>query len=226
MTDNTGTPKLLKAASARIAVKFKKASVSDPTEPPVGAIAIGTEVNKSEWSKPYRGFCRSVVMAPEWSNKPPVLFTTFTHVLFTAFTLVLVDDVSPYIVHRALLLVEEYQALIKDASLSPAEGEPGYAGDGFFFFTGDPVPLKIFTKNGAVHFWPETTEGSLHRSPAPDNQNIEALRQAPMTTNEYLLSAIDHIDQKLGEGYAAAHPELIGAFMQVAVIARALKQKP
>ena len=48
--------------------------------------------------------------------------------------------------------------------------------------------------------------------------------------NEYLLSAIEHIDARLGEGYAKAHPKLIGAFMQAsaidmgtAVIARAIE---
>jgi hypothetical protein len=60
--------------------------------------------------------------------------------------------------------------------------------------------------------------------------NSTLLRQAPITANEYLLSAVDHIDQKLGKGYAAKHPELIGAFMQAsaidsgtAVIARAIE---
>lgn len=63
-----------------------------------------------------------------------------------------------------------------------------------------------------------------------DAGNETLLRQAPMTANEYLLSAIDHIDAKLGAGYAAKHPELIAAFMQAsaidlgtAVIARAIE---
>jgi hypothetical protein len=76
-------------------------------------------------------------------------------------------------------------------------------------------------------------------SPGPgdhmDGHSIEAgnqtlMSQAPSTANEYLLSAVDHIDQKLGDGYAKAHPELIAAFMQTsaidlgaAVIARAIE---
>jgi hypothetical protein len=68
-----------------------------------------------------------------------------------------------------------------------------------------------------------------------DSHSIEAgnqslMRQAPIAANEYLLSAIDLIDAKLGIGYAKAHPELIGAFMQTsaiemgtAVIARAIE---
>ena len=44
------------------------------------------------------------------------------------------------------------------------------------------------------------------------------MRQGAMTAAEYLRSAIDHIDAELGKGYAKAHPELIGAFMQTAVL--------
>jgi hypothetical protein len=51
-----------------------------------------------------------------------------------------------------------------------------------------------------------------------------------MTANEYLMSAVDHINQQLGDGYAKQHPELIAAFIQAsaidlgtAVIARAIE---
>jgi hypothetical protein len=40
----------------------------------------------------------------------------------------------------------------------------------------------------------------------------------PESANEYLLSAIEHIARRLGESYAKAHPELIGAFMQTSVV--------
>jgi hypothetical protein len=63
-----------------------------------------------------------------------------------------------------------------------------------------------------------------------DAGNQTLLRQAPMTANEYLMSAIDHIDQQLGNDYAKQHPELIATFMQTsaidlgtAVIARAVE---
>jgi hypothetical protein len=48
------------------------------------------------------------------------------------------------------------------------------------------------------------------------------MHQGAMTAYEYLRSAIDHIDIELGKGYAKAHPELIGAFMQAAAIDCAL----
>jgi len=51
-----------------------------------------------------------------------------------------------------------------------------------------------------------------------------------LTGDGRVIAAIDHIDEKLGQGYAKQHPELIGAFMQAsaidlgtAVIARAIE---
>jgi hypothetical protein len=41
------------------------------------------------------------------------------------------------------------------------------------------------------------------------------LRQAPMTAQNYFIDAVRIIDEKFGEGYAAKHPELVAAFMQV-----------
>lgn len=56
------------------------------------------------------------------------------------------------------------------------------------------------------------------------------MRQAPMTAHDYLLAAVHDIDEILGKGYAKAHPELLGAYIQTcaldfgaAVIARAIE---
>ena len=56
------------------------------------------------------------------------------------------------------------------------------------------------------------------------------MRQAPMTAGEYMDAAVLEIDKKFGKGYAKAHPELVGAFIQTAaldfgasVIARAIQ---
>jgi len=46
----------------------------------------------------------------------------------------------------------------------------------------------------------------------------ELMQQASWTADEYLLHAIERIDMRLGKGYAKAHPELIGAFMQTAAL--------
>jgi len=44
----------------------------------------------------------------------------------------------------------------------------------------------------------------------------EALRQAGMTANTYLVDGIIAIDEHFGEGYCKRHPELLSTFMIVA----------
>jgi len=44
------------------------------------------------------------------------------------------------------------------------------------------------------------------------------LKQASMTAHTYMHSAIKDIDDCFGKGYAEAHPELVGTYMQVAAI--------
>jgi hypothetical protein len=72
------------------------------------------------------------------------------------------------------------------------------------------------------------------RAEGVDSYGVEAgnntlLRQAPMTAKTYMECAVIDIDRVFGKGYAAKHPELVGAYMQTAaidmaggVIARAL----
>ncbi len=42
------------------------------------------------------------------------------------------------------------------------------------------------------------------------------LEQAWMTASHYMVFAVQEIDKQFGDGYAKAHPELVGAFMQTA----------
>jgi hypothetical protein len=44
----------------------------------------------------------------------------------------------------------------------------------------------------------------------------ELMRQAGDTASEYMRAGIREIDHFFGEGYAAGHPELLAAFMQIA----------
>lgn len=44
------------------------------------------------------------------------------------------------------------------------------------------------------------------------------MRQATYTADYYLDKAIKNIDENLGEGYAAEHPDLIAAYMKTASI--------
>lgn len=44
------------------------------------------------------------------------------------------------------------------------------------------------------------------------------MRQAPMTADLYMGEAIRSIDKSFGDGYAAEHPELVGAFIQASAL--------
>lgn len=55
-------------------------------------------------------------------------------------------------------------------------------------------------------------------APLPTNDANSALDQAARTASLYLSRAIESIDSKLGDGYAAKHPDLIAGFMQAAAI--------
>jgi hypothetical protein len=44
------------------------------------------------------------------------------------------------------------------------------------------------------------------------------MRQAPMTAAEYLDAAVKAIDARFGKGYAKAHPELVGAFIEASAV--------
>jgi hypothetical protein len=41
------------------------------------------------------------------------------------------------------------------------------------------------------------------------------MKQASMTADTYLTSAVECIDREMGKGFAKANPQLIAAFMQV-----------
>lgn len=46
----------------------------------------------------------------------------------------------------------------------------------------------------------------------------DLMKQAMMTAHDYMVHAIHDIDEKLGSGYAQAHPELVAAYMQAAAL--------
>ena len=48
----------------------------------------------------------------------------------------------------------------------------------------------------------------------PTISNDSAVHQAGLTIHQYLVQAQAHIDDVFGDGYAAAHPDLVGACVQ------------
>ena len=48
--------------------------------------------------------------------------------------------------------------------------------------------------------------------------SMELVQQAGYTADDYMRDATERIDRHFGEGYATAHPELVGRFMQTAAL--------
>lgn len=51
-----------------------------------------------------------------------------------------------------------------------------------------------------------------------DSDEDDASKQAMLAARNYMVEAKHKIDRQFGDGYAAAHPELVGAFMQTAAL--------
>jgi hypothetical protein len=78
------------------------------------------------------------------------------HVMLEWYTLVYSYGLHPYTVHRAFLLIDEYQAIIKAAGFGPARDEPGHDPNVCYGRTVHyPIPvLQIVYHGGTTHFWP------------------------------------------------------------------------
>lgn len=46
----------------------------------------------------------------------------------------------------------------------------------------------------------------------------QLMRQAHMTAHDYMIQAVDDIDNKFGKGFAAKNPQLIAAYMNTAAV--------
>jgi hypothetical protein len=81
------------------------------------------------------------------------------HVLRDYYMLVYGYGLHPYVVHRAFLLIDEYQAIIKRMGCGPDKNEPGHdpnVGYGRCGYFANPE-LKIFDQGGFTHFWPTSS---------------------------------------------------------------------
>ena len=74
-------------------------------------------------------------------------------------------------------------------------------------------PGTVTRRHHAHSDWKETMV-SVARRIDPD----DPVHQAPKTITFYLAEAVDVIDRKFCPGYAAQHPELVGAFIQAAAM--------
>jgi len=44
------------------------------------------------------------------------------------------------------------------------------------------------------------------------------LKDSPASAKSLMIKAVEDIDEKFGKGYAANHPELVGAYMQTGML--------
>jgi len=77
-------------------------------------------------------------------------------VMLDWYQLVYTYALDPYVVHRAFLLIDEYQDIIKRMGCGPAKDEPGHDPEVSHGRAVQlPVPnLKIVRTGPATHFWP------------------------------------------------------------------------
>jgi hypothetical protein len=64
----------------------------------------------------------------------------------------------PYIVHRAFLVIDEFQEIIKENGYGPAKGELGHDPCvGYGRSTLEPLPLvQVAYLGRSIHVWPAT----------------------------------------------------------------------
>jgi hypothetical protein len=77
-------------------------------------------------------------------------------VMLDRYQILYVCGVHPYAAHRAFLVIDEYQQVIKEIGCGPDKDEPGHDPNvGYGRVCSYPVPeLNIFMRHGALHVWP------------------------------------------------------------------------
>lgn len=123
-------------------------------ETPPGSVAVGPvwRAGEANWTRGYRfnggaghTFRRSLTSLEQKF-----------HVLRDFYELVYVFGLDPYLVHRAFLLIDEYQAITKDGGFGPAPGEIGHDPQfGYGRAVASPLPtVQRFQIGRSCHFWP------------------------------------------------------------------------
>jgi hypothetical protein len=134
---------------------------------PPGSIAIGPLLRNSgepDWSFGYECTGGAAYAARHNLQKPQQQ----QHVLLDWYQLVYQYGIHPYTAHRAFLLIQEYQDIIRQYGMAPDKGEPGHdQGIPYGRAIVYPVPvLEIFTIGRSSHFWP-TGKMTAERYPTP-----------------------------------------------------------
>ena len=65
---------------------------------------------------------------------------------------------------------------------------------------------------------PEAIDARKNTLHVDEDETGERVLDSLMRVENFLVAAIDSVDEKMGEGYAKAHPELLGALVQTATL--------
>lgn len=129
---------------------------------PSGSMAVGFLIGSAEgdWTRDYRF---SGGAAHTFRRQLTGIEQKF-HVLRDYYELVYVFGLHPYLVHRAFLLIDEYQAITRDGGFGPAPGEIGHDPDvGYGRAVGLPLPkIQTFRIGSSCHFWPANAKEVHH----------------------------------------------------------------
>lgn len=141
----------MKAANALIA--WTSAGDQQGSVPP-GSVAIGPypEEGEGDWTDGYPYTWRAAEVAgPSHSRAKQE-----HEVLRDFYRLVYLYGVHPYVAHRAMLHIDEYQDITKEMGAGPDKGELGHDPNvGYGRSTRYPVPKVVERRIGAsVHVWP------------------------------------------------------------------------
>jgi hypothetical protein len=146
-------PQWLKASETLIAWTPADSEPTGKTfKAPAGSIAVGPIIDDWDWAYPY-----SCTGGAAWVHR------RYLHgmaqqlaVMRDWYQLVYSEGLHPYIVHRAFLLIDEYQTMIKQWGCGPDKGEPGHDPNVLYGrCVVLPTPeLIVKQTKWATHFWP------------------------------------------------------------------------
>lgn len=123
---------------------------------PPGSIAVGPVVDSLDWPRLYS----STGGAAYAARRKLFGASQQLAVLQDFYGLVYVYGLHPYVVHRAFLLIDEFQAVIKRGGYGPAKGEPGHDPDIPYGRCIDTVlpEVRVWRTGAATHFWPAVAD--------------------------------------------------------------------
>lgn len=121
---------------------------------PAGSVAVGPLIEERErdWTEGYT----STGGAANIYRRSLSGVEQRLAVMWDFYTLVYLYGLSPYVVHRAFLHIDEYQEVIKDMGAGPARGELGHDPEiPYGRASSRPVPAVSERPYGrSVHVWP------------------------------------------------------------------------